>query len=235
MSEIVTISETQRVQNQTNEEWLAEYNGASVINKSVQPQVTESKPENIRETESVFSRSLIDAGISSVRFFGKKLLITTDRNITHELDNRVKQNIQRLSKIAESDTGESLYEYVGYRTSYIEKKPILTMHFKEVVTGAVADRYFNIGLRNKKDKNFKTGENGEFRIIGNPELAKNGMFIKVWMDAAKWIPDRRVCHIYRYMKSKLAGAVFSCSDGVPHHGIMKLRTIKYEGHLYDIE
>lgn len=231
----MTISETERVQNQTNEEWLAEYNGTSVINKSVPPEISESKPKSIREAGSIFSRSLKEAGIASVRFVAKKLLITTDRYITPELDNRIKQKVQRISKIAEPDTGESLYEYIGYRTSYIDKKPILTMHFKDVFTGAIADRYFNIGLRDKQDRSFKTGEKGEFRIIGNPELAKNGMFIKVWMDTVKWIPDGRPCHIYRYMKPKLAGAVFSCSDSVPHHGITKLKTIKYEGHLYDVE
>ena len=101
-------------------------------------------------------------------------------------------------------------------------------------SGAIADRYFNICLVNKKGKSFKTGVNGEFRVVGNTWRPIEGSFLKFWLTAVQYIPDDRPCHIYRYMKSKLSGAVVSCPNPVPHHEITKLKKLLYEGHLYHV-
>ena len=140
------LSETERVQRQTNEEWLAEYEGTDIKNKSSSPQIIDPQPKTANNNQNPLLKSLKDAGIVSVRYVGDDLLISTDRLITTDLDNRIKRAIQRLAEIAESDTGESLYEYLEYRTLFSGKRPQLAKVFKEIHTGASAERYFNIKL-----------------------------------------------------------------------------------------
>jgi len=228
------ISETERVQRQTNDEWRAEYDSARDKHYPASPQVVSLRPESSDNIVSRIPDNVKKAGIVSIKHISSKLLITTDTQITNELDSRIKKRIQFLQGIAEADTGESLYEYTGYRTTFVDKRPFLVLTFREIHTGALAERYFNISLKSKQGKSFKTGINGQFRVIGNIKRIQEGMFLKFWMDVVKDIPDNRPAHICRYMNSKLANAVISCSNPVPHHGFTKLTKLKYEGHLYQI-
>ena len=226
------LSETERVQQQTNEEWLAEYEGTDIKNKPASPQIIDLQSKTTINNQSPFVKSLKEAGIFSVKYIGADLLITTDRLITTDLNNRIKQALPRLVEIAGSDTGESLYKYLEYRTLFSGKRPHLALVFKEIHTGAVAERYFNIKLQNKKGKNFKTGINSEFRIAGSIKRPMKGSFIKFWTDTVTEIPYGKPSHIYRHTNSKLTGVVISCPDPEPHHGGTKLHTWKYEGKLY---
>lgn len=233
MSAMPELSETERVQQQTTEEWLAEYEGTSDISKPAPVKIIDHPPKATTHKQSVFLESLKNAGIVSIRFVGEKLLITTDRHITAELDVKIKNNIQRLVKIAKPDTGELLYEYMEYRTS-MNKYAYIAMAFKELRTDALAERYFNICLKKKNGENFKTGINGMFRVVGNIKRLQEGMFLKFWMDTVKQIPNDRPSQICRYMNSKLSGVVVSCPNPAPYHDFTKLITLKYEGHLYQI-
>ena len=226
------LSETERVKQQTIKEWRAELEGAGGINESVSPQIVDVQPKTETKKHVLFLKSLKETGIISVRFVGDYLLITTDRPITTELDNRIKRDIPRLTEIAEHDTEKSLYEYIGYRTFFGDRKPCLAVEFKEVRTGEIAVRYFNIKLKNNRGKSFNTGINGQFLIEGNIKRPMKGSFIKFWLNAVMDVPDERPSHIYRYMNPKLSGVVVSCDKIVPHHNGLKLTNIKYEGRLY---
>ena len=229
------LSETERVQQQTNSEWLAEYEGTDYKSKSVSHPVIELSSKLANKDQNPFLESIKKSGIASIRFAGKKLLITTDRPITPDLDSRIKQSIQRLAEIAEPDTGEPLYEYMEYRTFFSDKKPCLAVVFQELHTGEIAERYFNIELRKcLSGKSVKTGINGEFRVAGSKRL-QEGMFLKFWLEAVKFIPYNRKSQIYRYMNSKLSGVVVSCPNPEQRHNkITKLKKLKYEGHIYQI-
>ena len=232
-TELTVLSETDRVRQQTNGEWLAEYNGTGDISKPALPQNVDPQPKIVINNQSPFLKSLKEAGIVSVRYVGSDLLITTDRLVTAELDSRIKRALPRLAEIVEPDTGESLYVYSGYRT-FTNKSAYMAVMFRELRTGTTAERYFNIELKDRKGEYFKTGENGKFRIKGNIKRLQEGMFLKFWMDSVKKIPNDRPSQICRYMNSKLSGVVVSCPDSAPHHGITKLKKLKYEGHLYQI-
>lgn len=228
------LSETERVQQQTNEEWLTECEGNDIKNKPTPPQIIGLQSKAVTNNQNPFLKRLNDAGIVSVRYVGDNLLISTDRSLSPELDNRIKRAIPRLAEIAEEDTGETLYEYLQYRTLFSNRKPYLALVFKEIHTGTITERYFNIKLQNKKGKNFKTGINGEFRIAGSIKRPMKGSFIKFWIDTVTEIPYGKPSHIYRHMNSKLTSVVISCPDPEPHHGGTKLHTWKYEGRLYKV-
>lgn len=230
---ISEFSITERVRHQTNEEWLAEYDNASGLRNSkptLKSNIKEALPKNSR---TMFSESTKETGIISVRRVGDDLLITCNSRITKELDSRIKQDIPKLAKLADSDPGTPLYQYVSYRT-FIRKTSYLAVVFKDIRTGALAERYFNIQLRNKENKYFKTGHNAEFRVVGNTKRLQEGMFLKFWLDAVKEIPNDRLAQIYRYMNSWLSGVVVSCSSTTPHHDFTKLNKLKFEGKLYEI-
>lgn len=233
MSAMPELSETERVQQQTTEEWLAEYEGTSDISKPAPLKTIDQPPKTTTDKQSVFLESLKNAGIVSIRFVGEKLLVTIDRHITTALDNRIRRALPRLAEIAKPDTGELLYEYMEYRTS-MDKSAYIAIVFKELRTGALAERYFNICLKKKNGGNIKTGVNGMFRVVGNIKRLQEGMFLKFWMDSVKQIPNDRPSQICRYMNSNLSGAVVSCSNPIPYHGFTKLITLKHEGHLYQI-
>ena len=127
-----------------------------------------------------------------------------------------------------------LYEYVEYRTFFSDIGPHLALVFKEVHTEDIAERFFNIVLKNRKGKYFKTRINGEFRIKGSINRPIKGSFIKFWKDTANDIPDNRPSHIHRHVNSKLSGVVISCPDPGPHYDGTKLHSWKYEGRLYKI-
>lgn len=227
------LTPTERAQQQTTSGWLTDYDAGNEIRPTSQHNI-DPKPNILQFETNRVPEDIRKAGIVSIRHAGDRLLITSDRPITSELDNRIKLGIGRLAKIAEPDTGETMYEYTGYRTAFYDKNASLALTFREIHTGAIGDRYFNIILKNKDGINFKTRVNGEFRITGNTRRLQEGMFLKFWMDAVKEIPDGRLSHIYRYMNAKLSGVVVSCSNPVPHHEIIKLKKMKYEGHLYQI-
>ena len=228
------LSETERAQHQSNDEWLEEYNGDDEVKDTLTSQVIALRTDVPRNKTNESYETLNSDSISSIRMIDDKLLIKLYKPLTDELDNWIKLNINKLAEMATPDTGETLFEYSCYRT-FFNKMPYLALTLKEIHTNAIAERYFNIKLMKKKDgKGFKTGDNCEFRIVGNTKRLQEGMFLKSWMDAVKEIPDNRPSHIYRYMNSKLKNVVFSCSDPVPHHGIIKLTKLKYEGHLYKI-
>ena len=228
------LSETERAQYQTQDEWLANYNGDNETENTISPQVITSCTEAPSNTKDKSCKTLNSDSISSIRIIGDKLLLKLCKPLTNELDSWIKLNLNKLAEMAKPDTGETLYEYSCYRT-FFNKMPYLALTLKEIHTNAVAERYFNIKLIKKKDgTGFKTGDNCEFRIVGNTKRLQEGMFLKSWMDAVKEIPDNRLSHIYRYMNSKLKNVVFSCSNPIPHHGIIKLTKLKYEGHLYKI-
>ena len=224
---------TERIQNQSNNEWLADLGGENnhystsdvnlKLKQSIQKVKSNKVPENIK-----------NVGIISVRRIENRLLVTLDRYLTDELNNKIKNNIGRLMDIAEEGMKYPLYEYVEYRTFMKKGREYLALSFKDIVTSEIVERFYNIQLKNNNNKYFKTGENCEFRIKGRSRRPQKGMFIYFWMDAVKKVPDNRDSHIYRYMGSKLKNVAVSCLDAVPHHEIIKLKSIKYEGHLYDV-
>jgi len=217
--------------NQTTKEWLADYDGTYQENLPLTTQVIDIRPKT--EVDGLRDR-VRNAGITSIRHVADRLLINTDSYMTSELNNKILKNLNQLASIAEPDTGESLYVYSGYRTLYSKGRQHLALEFKEIYTGANADRFFNIILKNKQGKNFKTGVNGEFRIVGSIKRPVKGSFIKFWMDTVTEIPSGKPSHIYRHMNPKLSATVISCPDSEPHHGDIKLHTWKCEGRLYKI-
>ena len=229
------LSVTERVQSQPDKEWLNELEGRT-DNDAVlpsQPTSLASAPSNKKLNE--FRERVKEAGVIAVSRIGEKLLIKTDRHINNELQNRIKKHPQNLSLIAAPAIQESLYLYTGYRTFIVNGRPCLAMEFIEIHTGLIAERYFNIELRDRNNKYFKTGRNGKFHIKGSVKRPLKGTFIKTWMDAVQHIPDKRPSHIYRYMNSMLTGAIFSCQNTTPHHNYIKLTDLTFEGYLYDIE
>ena len=222
-------SNTSNVQKQTTDEWLANYNGTQQGNKLLSSQVIDIRPKT--EHEELRER-VKNAGIASIRSIANSLLINTESYITDKMKSRILHNLNQLASIAEPDTGEALYIYSGYRTLFSNKKPCIAVVFNEIYTGEIAERFFNIDLRNTKGNSFKTGANCEFRIVGDPNHPREGSFIKLWMNGVKWIPDNRPSHIHRYVNVKFSGLVVSCAKPVPHHGNTKLTNVKYEGHLF---
>ena len=228
------LSEASRVQEQSTSEWLADYEGISNKSQYETSQVTNIKLETVNKPHILIPENIKNAGITYIRRIDENLLVSVDRYVTNELDIKIKNNISRLVKLANPNAGESLYKYMEYRTFFINKRPYLALVFNEVHTGEVAERYFNIEFRKSNGKSFPTGVHCEFRVKGNTKRLQEGMFLKFWMDAVKKIPNDRPSQICRYMNSKLSGVVVSCPDSVPHHGITKLKKLKYEGHLYQI-
>lgn len=212
-------------------EWLSDYDGTPHENKHQTSQVIDIRPKT--KLDDLIAR-VKNAGITSVRQVTNGILIKTESNITNELHNKILNNLKPLTSIAEPDTGEPLYEYVEHRTLFRNRRPHLALVFKEIHTGTIAERYFNITLQNKKGKSFKTGIKGEFRIEGSVTRAMKGSFIKFWIDMVNEIPDSKPSHIYRYMKPKLSGVVISCPNPTPHYDGTKLRDWKCEGRLYKI-
>jgi len=228
------LSETERIQSQPTEVWLDDLEGIQSKNTDTQSGITNSLPEMKGERRKKFIERVKKAGIISVRMIDDKLLITTNRYIDKELNHRIKKSIHHLSIIAYPDTREPLYVYAGYRTILSNGRPHLVVEFTELYTGEMAERYFNIILKNKKGKYFKTKHNGEFRIKGRYGRATKGTFIKLWKDAVKHLPDNKSCNIYRHMNPMLSGAVFSCANTKPHHDIIKLKDVIFSGYLYPI-
>jgi len=230
-------SESSRVQQQSSEEWLAELGGAHHENLNPKPMII-NFPSEQEQQKIDFRKRVRKAGIIYIRLVGEKLLITTDRNITKELDNKIKKYIHQLAKIAEPDRSIAIYRYTGYRTLFHNinrlSKPCLAIEFVNVLTGELAVRYFNIELKNNNGKSFKIGRNGEFRIVGSIKRPTKGSFIKFWNEAVQYLPDNRVSHISRYMNPMLSNLVVSCSDSTEHHDIIKLSSLKIEGYLYDV-
>jgi len=227
-----SLSEYERIKKMPIEEWRAELEGVDNQSKLPSSHATNPQPTTAKNHQSKLQQSLKEAGIISIRHAGEKLLISTDRTITVDLDNRIKRALPRLAQIAEPDTGETLYEYMEYRTLFSNRRPHLALVFKEIHTGEFAERYFNIILQNKKGKSFKTGVKCEFRIVGTIKRPMKGSFNKFWLDMMNVIPDGKPSHIYRYVNSKLSGVVISCPDPEPHHDGTKLHSWKYEGRLY---
>jgi len=226
-------NETERVARQTHDEWLDECEGISCgINTTAKTFNIKSEQEN--EKQNQISDRLKNSGFESIRFAGDQLVIKANKYIPKEIKNEIQSYTQDLANFAEADTGESLYLYTGYRTFMSNNRPFIAIEFTEIHTGQIAERYFNIELRNKTGKSFKTGRNGKFCIIGNSKRPMKRSFIKTWMEAIKTIPENRPSHICRYMNSMLAGAVFSCHNPVLHHDITKLKDIRFEGFLYEI-
>lgn len=215
--------------NQTNDEWLADYDGIVQISKPNQSLVINLHPKT--RSDELKDR-VKRAGIISIRNIVGGLLINADKPITKKLNKRILCNLNQLASIAEPDTGESLYIYSGYRTFMSNRKACIAITFNNIQTKEIAERYFNIELRKGNGGSFKTGNNCDFRIKGNIKRPVKGSFIKFWLDTTKQIPDDRPSHISRYMNTKLSGVIVSCSNSKPHHQITKLIDIKYEGCFY---
>ena len=216
---------------QSTDEWLADYDGIAQESNSASSQVIDLHPK--AQQEELRNR-VKNAGIISTRHISGGLLINTDRYINDKLNNKILCNLNQLATIAEPDTGESLYIYSGYRTFMSNRKACIAITFINIYTKEIAERYFNIELRKSNGGSFKTGANCDFRIKGNIKRPVKGSFIKFWLEAVKQIPDDRPSHISRYMNTKLSGVVVSCTNPKPHHQLTKLTDIKYEGRFYKL-
>lgn len=213
---------------QSVNEWLSDYDGTPKKDKPVSLQILNLQP-HIEDNK--LRKRVKNAGFK-IRKINGGLLVKKDSYVTDRDKSRIVIKLNELADIAEPDTGESLYIYSGYRTLFSKKKPCIAIVFNEIYTGEIAERFFNIDLKNTKGNSFKTGDNCEFRIVGNPRHPRERSFIKLWMDGVKQIPDNRPSHIHRYVNAKFSGLVVSCAKPVPHYETIKLTKVKYEGHLY---
>jgi hypothetical protein len=229
------ISDFDRVKRMSNDEWREEFDGNTLDPTQTTSPIISIHTQSIPNPPSNIPEHIRQAGILAVHYVGKRLLVTASSHISKDLDARIKTGICHLAKIANPDTGEVLYEYTGYRTLFSDKKAILALEFIELPTGVVAERYFNIELRNTRGKSFSTGRNGEFRITGTPRRPVKGSYIKFWKDTVGNIPEGKPSHIYRYTNSALSRYAFTCPNSTPHHDdVVKLRDLRCKGRLYDL-
>ena len=227
------VMNTNYIKNQSIEEWISDYEGRENSNTSLS-QDLKTVSEELNK-KSIFQQSLKEAGIQQVRLSGKKLLISLNKQMTEQLKSKLQKNVLRLIKHAIPDTGEPIYEYIQYRTFVSRYKGHLALIFRELHTGKIAERYFNIEVTDSRGNPYETGINGKFRIKGNIKRPIRGSFIYFWLKSGFDIPDNRPSHIDRYVNSRLSGMAFSCNETIPYHDIIKLKNdLNMEGYLYDI-
>ena len=113
------------------------------------------------------------------------------------------------------------------------RREFLAITYNNIATGEIAERYFGTYLRSSKGVSFKTGVNCQFRVKGNIKRLQEGMFLKFWLEADKYIPYNRKSQTYLYMNFKLPGVVVSCPHPEQRNNkTTKLNELTNEGQIY---
>ena len=178
-----------------------------------------------------FRDKLIDAGVNEVRKAGDGYLITFKKCLTTDLKKRINKAIKPIASIAKPETGEQLFACVHYRT-FVTKEGYekIALVFRNIYTGQVAERWFNIDLKDGNGRLIKTGKNCKFKIIGEPKAPRKGSFIKFWTDVFGELPFNRKSEIPRSM-GRLKGVAVSSIEQNDGNGIIWLCDIKFEGYF----
>lgn len=101
----------------------------------------------------------------------------------------------------EEDSVEVLCRYVGHRTT---RNGCIALEFESIDGNTRATKFFNVGLKSSREKNYPAGKNGQFIP---PEL---GNFRRFWMKATGVAPSRW-CRVHKSMRSKLGELIFLCT------------------------
>lgn len=99
------------------------------------------------------------------------------------------------------DSVEVLCRYVGHRTT---RNDSVALEFESIDRKTRATKFFNVGLKSSREKNYPAGKNGQFIP---PEL---GNFRRFWMKATGVVPSRW-SRVHKSMRSKLGELIFLCT------------------------
>ena len=177
--------ETRRIQNQSHEEWWADYDSYS----------DDTYPHIRRELNEVTKGQLsaeapTNTGVKGVALLkGNRTPILADVCIDKKLPSRSQ----------EREVKKELFIFNSFRTTKLGR---LVISFISLSSGVMVDTFFNVSIKKLRGSGeHRTGKNGQFFP------APGSDFRKLWMDAVKE-PPIRWSTVHKEMRSKLKGLVF---------------------------